>query len=89
MGLVRAVIARRGRGDRVGTLEVGKEGDVAIFTAHPLSVYTRVSATIVDGVLRFDAANDPDDMRMQIDPEERIDRVSRELEDGCMEGVGG
>lgn len=74
--------------DRVGTLEVGKEGDVAIFTAHPLSIYTTVATTIVDGVVRFDAAGDPDDMRLRIDPEEEIDRVSDDLlEDACMEGV--
>ncbi len=74
--------------DRVGSLEVGKEGDVAIFDAHPLSVYTRVTRTIVDGILRFDADSDPDDMRLFVDPQQEIEEVDLH-EDGCMEGVSG
>lgn len=73
--------------DRIGSLEVGKEGDVAIFTAHPLSVYTTVSKTFVDGILRFDAENDPDDMRLRVHPEEKISEVMDHVEDHCMEGV--
>ena len=74
--------------DRVGSLEVGKEGDVAIFDRHPLSVYTKVTHTLVDGIIRFDAENDPDDMRLLVNPEEQIDEVHDHEEDGCMEGVG-
>ncbi|MEO1255749.1 MAG: amidohydrolase family protein, partial [Bacteroidota bacterium] len=47
--------------DRVGSLEVGKEGDVAIFKNHPLSIYALPMVTIVDGIVRFDRENDPDD----------------------------
>jgi imidazolonepropionase-like amidohydrolase len=53
---------------RVGSLEVGKEADVAIFKGHPLSSYTIPMVTIVDGVVRFDREKDPDDMRIYIDP---------------------
>jgi imidazolonepropionase-like amidohydrolase len=76
--------------DRVGSLEVGKDGDVAIFSADPLSIYARPVMTIVDGVVRFDAENDPDDMRLRINPEERIEAVLSDDADGhdrCMEGV--
>ena len=59
--------------DRVGSLEVGKEGDVAIFQNHPLSIYAIPMVTIVDGIVRFDRENDPDDMRIYPDPEEKID----------------
>ncbi|MEM9887316.1 MAG: amidohydrolase family protein [Bacteroidota bacterium] len=55
--------------DRVGSLEVGKDGDIAIFSAHPLSVYAIPQMTIVDGVVRFDIKEDNDDMRMEVDPE--------------------
>jgi imidazolonepropionase-like amidohydrolase len=55
--------------NRVGSLEVGKDGDVAIFNAHPLSVYAIPQMTIVDGIIRFDIKNDGNDMRLDIDPE--------------------
>ena len=54
---------------RVGSLEVGKDGDVAIFREHPLSIYTVPVMTLVDGIVRFDRENDPDDMRIYVDPE--------------------
>lgn len=39
---------------RTGTIEVGKDADLALFTHHPLDVYTRVSRTWIDGELVFD-----------------------------------
>lgn len=59
--------------DRVGSIEEGKEGDIAIFNNHPLSIYAIPMYTIVDGVLEFDRQNDPDDMRIYVNPEEKID----------------
>ena len=61
--------------DRVGSIEVGKDADLALFTAHPLSVYTRVSMTFVDGIARFDAARDGDDQRLYVDPSEDVPNV--------------
>ena len=55
--------------DRVGSIEVGKDGDIAIFSAHPLSIYAVPQMTIVDGIVRFNAEEDPDDMRLYPDPE--------------------
>ncbi len=43
---------------RVGSIEVGKDADIAIWTAHPLSVYARVDMTFVDGDMLFDRATD-------------------------------
>ena len=75
--------------DRVGSIEVGKDGDLAIFNAHPLSIYAIVQRTIVDGVTYFDIEKDPDDMRLQVDPEAAVETVT--LWDGnhhrCMEGI--
>ena len=39
--------------DRMGTLEAGKDADLAIFDGHPLSNMTRCKATMVDGVFYF------------------------------------
>jgi len=44
--------------DRVGSIEVGKDADVAIWNGHPFSVYSRVDTTIIDGDVYFDRAQD-------------------------------
>jgi imidazolonepropionase-like amidohydrolase len=59
--------------DRVGSIEVGKDADLAIFSAHPLSIYAVPQKTIIDGEVRFDIDEDPDDMRLLVDPLEEID----------------
>ncbi|MFT5144837.1 MAG: imidazolonepropionase-like amidohydrolase [Rhodothermales bacterium] len=55
-----------GINNRVGSLEVGKDADLAIFDAHPLSVYAVPVLTFVDGKRAFDRDADPDDMRLEI-----------------------
>jgi len=42
----------------VGSIEPGKDADLAIFSAHPLSPDARVEMTIVDGVPYFDRERD-------------------------------
>jgi imidazolonepropionase-like amidohydrolase len=37
-----------------GSLEVGKQGDIAIFSEHPMSAYTRCDMTIIEGEVYFD-----------------------------------
>jgi imidazolonepropionase-like amidohydrolase len=44
--------------DRVGSLEVGKDADIAIWNGHPFSVYSRVDTTFVDGTVFFDRQQD-------------------------------
>ncbi|QDT17991.1 amidohydrolase family protein [Alienimonas californiensis] len=43
-----------GLADRIGSIEVGKDADLAVYNAHPLNSFTRVETTIVDGEIRFD-----------------------------------
>ena len=76
--------------NRVGSIEIGKDGDLAIFNAHPLSIYAIPQVTIVDGTIKFDIENDPDDMRLLVNPETAVDDVL--VLDGhdhhrCMEGA--
>jgi imidazolonepropionase-like amidohydrolase len=40
----------------VGSLEVGKQGDIAVFNEHPMSAYTRCEMTIIEGDVYFDRA---------------------------------
>jgi imidazolonepropionase-like amidohydrolase len=46
--------------DRVGVLEVGKDADFLVLTGDPLSVYTHVEETWIEGVRVFDRS-DPKD----------------------------
>jgi len=38
---------------RVGSIEVGKDADLALFSKHPLDVYTRVEVTWIDGEIVY------------------------------------
>jgi imidazolonepropionase-like amidohydrolase len=40
--------------NQIGTLEVGKNADVVLWSAHPLSVYARAEKVWVDGAMLFD-----------------------------------
>jgi len=42
--------------DRVGSLDVGKDGDVVIWNTDPLSTYARVEKVFIDGDLFFDSS---------------------------------
>ena len=43
---------------RVGSIEVGKDADLAIFSAHPFSPDARVEMTLVEGTVVFDRERD-------------------------------
>lgn len=76
---------------RVGSLEVGKDADIAIFKGHPLSVYAVPQKTLVDGQVRFDIEKDPDDTRIDINPNEKYStfyETERNYENsGCLRGI--
>ena len=57
-----------GVGDRVGSLEVGKDADVAILTRHPLDVYTLVETTIIDGEIVFERDEIPTPVNLPAPP---------------------
>ena len=43
---------------RVGSLEVGKDADIAIFTGNPMEVFTRTLYTIIDGQVVYEAGRE-------------------------------
>ena len=44
--------------DRVGSIEVGKDADVVIWSGDPLSVYSTAETTFIDGEIFFDKQRD-------------------------------
>ncbi|MGO2103042.1 MAG: amidohydrolase family protein [Psychroflexus halocasei] len=57
--------------DRVGTIEEGKDADVVLWNAHPLSVYAKPLKTLIEGVVYFDLEKDKK-MRQEIKKERQI-----------------
>ncbi len=43
---------------RIGSIEAGKDADLAIWNGHPLSVYSRVDTTFIEGEVYFDREED-------------------------------
>ncbi len=61
---------------RTGSVDVGKDGDLVIWNAHPFSVYSRVEMTLVEGEILFDRAKDAQmrtDMAKEREALEKLD----------------
>lgn len=43
--------------DKVGSIKVGKVADLVLWTDNPLSIYAKVSKTIIDGQIYYDTAD--------------------------------
>ena len=43
---------------RTGSIDVGKDADIAIWNAHPFSVYSRCDMTLIEGDVYFDRSQD-------------------------------
>ena len=44
--------------DKVGSLEIGKDADLVLWTGNPLSIYSKVEKTWIEGVLYYDVEED-------------------------------
>jgi imidazolonepropionase-like amidohydrolase len=44
--------------NRTGSIDVGKDADIAVWNGHPFSVYSRAEMTFIDGEVFFDRARD-------------------------------
>lgn len=66
-----------GIADRVGSIEVGKDADLALYDKHPLSVYAVVQKVLIDGRVYFDRQDDLA-RRLQIEEERKALEASKE-----------
>ena len=67
--------------DRIGSLEAGKDADVVIWTAHPLSSYARVETTMIEGEIVFDRARDL--AQREADRKEKEQRLKKEADEAA------
>lgn len=44
--------------DRTGSIKVGKDADLVLWSDHPLSIYAKAEKTVVDGIVYFDRQHD-------------------------------
>jgi imidazolonepropionase-like amidohydrolase len=63
--------------NQMGSIKVGKSGDVTLWTGHPLSVYTKADKTIIEGAVYFDLDRDQQ-LRKEV-REERARLISKML----------
>jgi len=42
--------------DRIGSIKVGKDADLVLWSDHPLSIYARAEKTLIEGTVYYDAA---------------------------------
>jgi imidazolonepropionase-like amidohydrolase len=65
-----------GIGKRTGSIEVGKDADIVIWSEHPFSVYTRVEMTLIEGEVFFDRTKDVqkrDELKKEREALEKLD----------------
>jgi len=58
--------------DRMGSIKVGKDADVVLWSNNPMSIYAKADKTFVDGKLLFDRDNQETNEQIIADNRERI-----------------
>jgi imidazolonepropionase-like amidohydrolase len=70
----------------VGSIDVGKDADLVIFSEHPFSVYTVPETTIIEGEVYFDRKADME--RRETLKREKAELIKREREERASERRG-
>jgi imidazolonepropionase-like amidohydrolase len=60
--------------DKVGSIKVGKDGDVVLWSDNPLSIYAKSLFTVVDGTIYFEREKDEQMRKMVVAERNRIIR---------------
>ncbi len=69
--------------NRTGSIKIGKDADLVLWTENPLSIYAKVVTTIVDGIVYYDKERDKQ-LRKKIQDERNrlIQKMSGEKKAG-------
>jgi imidazolonepropionase-like amidohydrolase len=62
--------------NRVGSIKVGKDADVVLWTDHPLSIYAKADKTIIDGHIYYDME---EDAKMRADLQKERARIIQKM----------
>ena len=65
---------------RVGSIEAGKDADLAIWDKHPLSVYAKVVTTFIDGKIYFDQEQDRKRRKAVAEEKKALESKEKEAE---------
>jgi hypothetical protein len=70
--------------DRVGSIKVGKDADLVLWSDNPLSIYAKAEKTIVDGIVYYDMERDAQ-LRKQIAAEKNrlVNKMMAEKKGGA------
>jgi len=63
---------------KVGSIKVGKDADVVLWSDNPLSVYAKVEKTIIDGHIYYDSE---DDAKMRVEIQKERARIIQKMLD--------
>lgn len=62
--------------NRVGSIKVGKDADVVLWSDNPLSIYSKVEKTIIDGQIYYDA---DEDLQLRKSMQEERSRIIQKM----------
>ncbi|PJA07313.1 MAG: amidohydrolase [Flavobacteriales bacterium CG_4_10_14_0_2_um_filter_32_8] len=69
--------------DKIGSIKIGKDADVVLWSANPLSIYARVEKTIIDGTVYFDKEVD---FKLQMANRKEKARIIEKMMDAKKDG---
>ena len=69
--------------NRVGSLKAGKDADVVIWSANPLSIYAKAEKTFVDGIAYWDIERDA---KVRADQQAEKARIVKKMLDSKNKG---
>lgn len=67
--------------NRVGSLKVGKDADIVVWSAHPLSIYAKAEKTFIDGIPYWDIERDAELRKTQNEERVRLILKMKESKD--------
>ncbi|WP_031525515.1 amidohydrolase family protein [Dyadobacter crusticola] len=69
--------------NRMGSIKAGKDADLVLWNAHPLSIYARPEFTMIEGAVYFDRKKDEEKQKsMQLEREKLIQKMLSDKSEG-------